>query len=260
MTGGKRDWHEAVDWYRPVDAGEWSSHSPHTDDGALCTGVTNGDGKSAGATEARYDLLHGENLWPEYPARFRNTYEEYIAKMLELGTAVVRAMGWAAGLEDKEFFVEQTRSSFWVMRAIAYPPLPSSTRTANDVTEDDHGVSCGAHTDYGCVTLLLSDTTKDALQVWHEDDREWVNADPIEGALVVNIGDMMQRWMGGRWKSTRHRVVHRGDGMRVSVPFFFEPDWEARVGSLWGKEEDGEGGVQVKYGDHLRGKVGGNFA
>ena len=78
---------------------------------------------------------------------------------------------------------------------------------------------------------------------------------------MVNIGDMMERWTGGLWRSTRHRVVHRGPGMRVSVPFFFEPDFEAQVGvleELRGREGVGEG-RRVRYGDHLVGKVGGNF-
>lgn len=59
-------------------------------------------------------------------------------------------------------------------------------------------------------------------------DGVWINADPVRGAYVVNIGDMMERWTNGLWKSTMHRVVHKGDTYRVSVPFFFEPNWDAR--------------------------------
>lgn len=80
----------------------------------------------------------------------------------------------------------------------------------------------------------------------------WLDVDPVEGALVVNIGDMMSRWSGGRWKATRHRVVHKGEGYRVSVPFFFEPDWDARVP---GNEGEGE----MTYGEYPGSKVKANF-
>lgn len=88
-------------------------------------------------------------------------------------------------------------------------------------------MSCGEHSDYGCVTLLLADDTRGALQVRGKDGG-WIAADPVRGMYVVNIGDMLELWTGGRWRSTRHRVVHGGGGYRVSVPFFWEPDWDAR--------------------------------
>ena len=175
-----------------------------------------------------YEILQGVNQWPRYPEGFREVYEEYVARMLELGTAVVRAMGVALfgqeedGDQDRgkgkgEVFVNATRKSWWVMRAIGYPPLPPPRAGSEKVDDDGEGeVSCGAHTDYGCLTLLLADETRGALQVQARDGSGWIAADPVEGAFVVNIGDMMERWTNGLWKSTRHRVVHRGGGFRVS--------------------------------------------
>ena len=242
VTGGKRDWHEAIDWYRPVREGEPFERA-------------GGDGESGreggGDRQGPYGLLKGINAWPAYPEGFREVYEEYVEKMSDLGTAVVEAMGLALGHGMEEVFVENTRKSAWVMRAIGYPPLPEDGTTG----KDEGAVSCGAHSDYGCVTLLLADETKGALQAWVEsvgEEGRWVDVDPVEGALVVNIGDMMSRWSGGKWKATRHRVVHKGGGYRVSVPFFFEPDWEARVPGM-----EGEGAVI--YGEYLEGKVRGNF-
>ncbi len=238
VTEGKGDWHEGIDWYRPVLPSEPFEKL-----------------KGEEIKQERrppYELLQGLNQWPSQPSGFREVYEEYIRLMLELGIAVVRAMGHALKeegvLEDEEMFVRHTRESFWVLRAIGYPPLP-------DREQEEGKVSCGAHTDYGCVTLLLADETKGALQVWLENEGEegrWLDVDPVPGALVVNIGDMMERWSWGRWKSTRHRVVHRGSGFRVSVPFFFEPDFAARVP---GKEGEGD----VVYGEYLMDKVRGNF-
>jgi isopenicillin N synthase-like dioxygenase len=86
--------------------------------------------------------------------------------------------------------------------------------------------------------------------------------DPIPGAFVINIGDMMERWTNGEWTSTIHRVIHRGSNFRVSVPFFFEPDFDAVVKPLktcvertGGKEKFGS----VTYGEHLLAKIRGNF-
>jgi isopenicillin N synthase-like dioxygenase len=47
-----------------------------------------------------------------------------------------------------------------------------------------------------------------------------------KGCFLVNIGDMLSKWTDGIYKSTRHRVLHSSDKMRISVPFFFDPDWD----------------------------------
>ncbi|KAL9610392.1 MAG: hypothetical protein Q9167_004902 [Letrouitia subvulpina] len=270
ITQGKRDWHEGIDWYRPVRAGE--PHERPCPSATLSADPQQQEENGAGASRTPpYTLLQGLNQWPARPHGFRATYEDYIAHMLTLGAAVVRAMGVALGGGMERTFADATRNSWWVMRAIGYPSLPSpvaapAVETAGGGEKEGEGegggeeeegrVSCGAHTDYGCVTLLLADETRGALQVWvegeGEDDGKWIDADPLPGALVVNIGDMMERWSGGRWKSLRHRVVHRGEGYRVSVPFFFEPDFEAKVP---GKEGEGE----VVYGEYLMQKVRNNF-
>jgi len=259
VTEGKRDWHEALDYYRPIKDGEPFTESTGRNQGGreppfeLLHGepFIESTGRSEGGREPPFELLQGMNQWPSYPG-FRDTYEDYIDKMLELGTAVVKAMGMAMGEGMEDVFVKNTRESFWVMRAIGYPPLPSNREGEHG---EEGGVSCGAHSDYGCVTLLLSDGTKGALQAWVEhgaQEGRWVDVDPVEGAVVVNIGDMMERWSGGKWKATRHRVVHKSPGYRVSVPFFFEPNWDAKVP---GKEGEGE----VVYGEYLCEKVRGNF-
>ncbi|MCJ1450024.1 hypothetical protein MMC28_000352 [Mycoblastus sanguinarius] len=282
VTEGKRDFHEALDWYRPVDddddddaASQLSTKEQPTDGDEKLRDELQDDARER-HRQPPYELLQGVNAWPTHPEGFREVYEEYVSGMLELGTAVVRAMGMALGGGMEEVFVGNTRRSWWVMRAIGYPPLPSSSssssssapastsasadrgggRRGEGVEGDGSSISCGAHTDYGCVTLLLADQTKGALQAWlgggDGGEGGWVDVEPRDGALVVNVGDMMERWSQGKWKATRHRVVHRGQGFRVSVPFFFEPDWEARVP---GKEGEGD----VVYGRYLEGKVRGNF-
>ncbi|KAH0545243.1 hypothetical protein FGG08_000697 [Glutinoglossum americanum] len=227
VTKGLRDMHEAVDFYREVDDMDGMEDGP----------------------------LGGQNLWPEEPPELKEVFKRYLEELLGLGEAVVRAMGYAFGSENEEIFLRDTRESFWVLRMIGYPPLQS--------TNLDEGISCGEHTDYGCTTFLLADPdVKGALQVLSRDGGTWIDADPIPEAFVVNIGDMIERWTNGLWPSTRHRVIHRGSGYRVSVPFFYEPDFNARIKPLK-KAVEMTGGVEkfeeVKYGDHLLGKIAGNF-
>ncbi|KAF2734284.1 Clavaminate synthase-like protein [Polyplosphaeria fusca] len=248
ITLGRRDVQEAVDWYR-----EWD-HAPKEEG-------SGGPGTSK--------TLQGPNLWPNDLEGFEEVYLDYINQCQKVGEAVVRAMGVALDLgapapdadrdaEDEEVFVRHTDKSFWVMRAIGYPKIETPYTQGADITD----FSCGEHTDYGCVTLLLADPTPGALQVLLKDGQTWLNADPIPGAFVVNIGDMIQRWTNGLWKSTRHRVIHRGDGYRVSVPFFYEPNFDAMVKPLQ-KCVERTTGVPVHegntYGEHLLGKVFNNF-
>ena len=247
VTMGKKDMHEAIDLYR-----EWDHAARESgDDGA-----------------GTWKMLNGSNLWPEEPAELKGVYEAYVEEVKGVGTALVRAMGQALGLpapgegedeeEDSEVFVRNTDKSFWVMRLIGYPPLSSPLTADADIPS----LSCGEHTDYGCVTLLLADPTPGALQVLLKDGKMWIDADPVPGAFVVNIGDMIERWTNGIWKSTKHRVVHRGLGYRVSVPFFFEPNFGAVVKPLRRcVERSGRAEVHAgsTYGEHLLGKVGGNF-
>ncbi|KAI9829145.1 MAG: hypothetical protein M1832_000168 [Thelocarpon impressellum] len=229
VTQGKRDWHEAVDLYRDIDAGE----PPY----ALCRGV---------------------NLWPRTPEGLRESYQAYIRQLAVLGEAVVGAMGFALDPADADVFADHTREGFWGMRLIGYPPPPAASTLPDG---DEVGFSCGEHSDYGCLTFLSTDASRGALQVKHR-AAGWIVADPIPGAFVVNIGDMMEHWTNGLWKSTRHRVMHAGDDWRISVPFFFEPDFEARIEPLETCVKR-TGGTAIfaplRYGDHLLQKVGGNF-
>ena len=259
VTGGLQDMQEAIDLYRP-----WNGVEEEGDGGP-------GTRKT----------LQGPNLWPDEPAELRGVYEEYTEQVTEVGRALVRAMGVALDLgpaqpnaqrdtEDEDVFARHCDESFWVMRMINYPPLPPSAKSAHaSAQQDPNQFSCGAHTDYGCVTLLLADPTPGALQVQLKDGT-WLPADPVPGAFVVNVGDMIERWTNGLWKSTMHRVIHRGDGGvhgprgggRVSVPFFFEPNFDALVRPLSKcVEESGRAGIHEgsTYGEHLLTKVFSNF-
>lgn len=77
-----------------------------------------------------------------------------------------------------------------------------------------------AHTDFGVITLLLTDGLP-GLQVQNQNTGQWVSVPPDENAFVVNVGDMLQQITGGYFKSNLHRVLNLGDADRHSVPYFF---------------------------------------
>ncbi|KAI8065440.1 hypothetical protein BC940DRAFT_304092 [Gongronella butleri] len=91
-------------------------------------------------------------------------------------------------------------------------------------------VRAGSHSDYGTITLLFQ---KDVggLEV-HAFDREWISAPLIEGAILVNIGDLMEFWTGGLFKSTKHRVTFLPEHAtkdRYSVAYFFQPERDVPI-------------------------------
>jgi len=180
--------------------------------------------------------LEGANLWPDYPKRFGPIMEDYVRIM----------KGKRAG------------DPFWVLRIIGYPAAESDTQVL-DIP--DQGIGCGAHTDYGLLTLVNQDDDISALQVRNLAG-EWIWAAPISGTFVCNIGDMLKVWTNGLYQPTLHRVMNRSPKYRVSVPFFYEPNFNAIVEPLeFCKEVTGGTSLfqPVVYGEHISGKVLTNF-
>ncbi|MCZ1020808.1 2OG-Fe(II) oxygenase family protein [Streptomyces noursei] len=92
----------------------------------------------------------------------------------------------------------------------------------------------GAHTDFGSLTILYQEDDRGGLQVRKGKD-DWRDVSAIPGSFVVNIGDLMALWTGGRWVSTMHRVINpeRGDtSSRVTIPFFYLPNHDATIEPL----------------------------
>lgn len=164
--------------------------------------------------------LRGPNRHPDLPG-WAALMEQHYADMQALAQTLLRVIALALGIE-RDFFDARFAEPISVFRMIHYPPRHTA-RSA-----DQPGA--GAHTDYGCVTLLYQDDAG-GLQVRNVHG-EWIDAPPIPGSFVVNIGDMMARWSNDRYTSTPHRVISPLGVHRYSMPFFAEPHPDTEISCL----------------------------
>jgi len=161
--------------------------------------------------------LHGRNLFPDIPG-FRDAVLDYMQAMTELAHRLMEGIALGLGREASYFRDRLTDAPTVLFRIFHYPPLPPQAEATT--------WSVGEHTDYGILTILLQDETS-GLQV--KSQGRWIDAPPIPGSFVCNIGDMLDRMTGGLYRSTPHRVRNRGRHGRLSFPFFFDPNWDAEV-------------------------------
>jgi len=162
--------------------------------------------------------LVGPNNWPDFQPELRAAVWPYYRAVLEVGAGLLRAVALSLGLEP-DFFAACYRKPLGRGQLVFYPPHPAGPEVAN--------FGAAPHCDFGCLTLLLQDENG-GLEVRTRADR-WVAAPPIEGSLVVNIGDLLARWSNDRFRSTLHRVVNRSGRQRLSIPVFYDPDSSAMV-------------------------------
>lgn len=193
--GGERTQGE-VDWREQIDIG------PERD---------------AVAGGPAFHRLIGPNLWPAAQPELREVVAEWHAHLSEVSRTLLRA--WAVTLGAPEnYFDENFGEPSTLIKIVRYPgthePAPQQ------------GV--GAHKDSGVLTLLWVEPGKGGLQV--ERDGQWVDAPPVDGAFVVNIGELLEYATGGYLKATNHRVISpQAPNERVSVPFFFNPALDKRL-------------------------------
>lgn len=143
---------------------------------------------------------------------FRDVTVTFWQKRLELARKLVRIFALALG-QSEDYFDNITTHPGADGLYVHYPGTPDLT---TDMTVD---AGIGSHTDIQCFTLLWQDMSG-GLQVLSAQD-EWLDARPIEGTIVVNIADFLQRLSNNRFKSTVHRVFNRQSTSRYSMPFFF---------------------------------------
>lgn len=190
------------------------------------------------------------NRWPAEPEPFRPAFEAYYRAVSAVADRLLGGFALALGLSE-DWFADKVDRHISNVRALHYPaqdtpPLPGQIRA-------------GEHTDYGCLTILLTEADKGGLEVLTRDGR-WEPVPHIPDSFVVNIGDLMAQWSNDRYVSTMHRVVNpegSRNARRLSIAFFHQPNHDALIECIPGCAGPGN---PVRYepitsGDHRLMKV-----
>lgn len=217
-------------------------------------------GEELGPDDARVKAglpLHGANQFPESVPELRGPVMDFMRAAELSAHAILEGVALSLGLDADYFRRTYTAQPTILFRIFHYPAAHAAA-----------GWGVGEHTDYGLLTLLAQDD-KGGLQVKSRQANEregWIDAPPIAGALVVNIGDMLDRLTGGVYRSTPHRVLNVSGRSRLSFPFFFDPGFAARIEPLPGRMAGDDSAdrwdrsnlhaFEGTYGDYLIGKVG----
>ena len=165
--------------------------------------------------------FRGVNLWPDTPG-FRDTALAYFNAVWGLGCDLHLSIAADLGL-PADYFADKFDRPMATLRLLHYPPRDAARAER---------LGGGAHTDYGSITLLSTDDAG-GLEVRRRDGT-WIEAPPMPGAFVCNIGDCLMRWSNDIYVSTPHRVINPPGRDRYSVAFFLDPNPDVLVDCLPG--------------------------
>ncbi|KAH9293921.1 hypothetical protein KI387_040871 [Taxus chinensis] len=151
------------------------------------------------------------NLWPTRPLDFREMVDQYASEIQKLSNTVLCLLSENVGLKP-DCFINMYGKIAQMMRLNYYPPCP----------RPDLALGISPHSDGSGLTVLLQDDETVGLQICK--DGEWIPVRPIPGALVINIGDMLEVISNGRYKSIEHRAVTNSERDRISIAMFYGPE------------------------------------
>jgi isopenicillin N synthase-like dioxygenase len=162
--------------------------------------------------------FRGVNLWPADDA-FRQTSLSYFKAVWDLGMRMHRPIARDLGLPPN-WFDSSLDAPLATLRLLRYPPVVAG------------GIDAGAgeHTDYGNITILMTDDAG-GLEVKTRNGK-WVAVPHVPNAFIINIGDCLMRWTNDAYVSTPHRVTHRSPRERLSLAFFLDPNPDAIIAAL----------------------------
>ncbi|XP_067675656.1 uncharacterized protein [Haliotis asinina] len=211
----------------------------HGDHGwiALESESLNPEGQVGDLKEAFNCTSGHDGLWPENPVEFKSTFVTFYDDCKNLTERILDVLSIGLKLQDRYYLREchnlmGKKGGATTLRSLYYPALPESVKPGQ--------VRCGEHSDYGTITLLFQDDIG-GLEVMNTDGM-YVPATPIPNAIVVNIGDMMQRWTADQLKGTKHRVLIpeaevKKHQSRQSIAFFVNPNNDTMIKCLDGSNK-----------------------
>eukprot|EP00026_Physarum_polycephalum_P010382 Phypoly_transcript_10544.p1 GENE.Phypoly_transcript_10544~~Phypoly_transcript_10544.p1 ORF type:complete len:373 (+),score=34.27 Phypoly_transcript_10544:126-1244(+) len=203
--------------------------------------------KRTKSTETLQSLpVNQPNQWPDQ-GQFREIMNEYWNGCCIASNTILQALALSLGL-SKDYFTEMHKKKDCSMELKKYPPTrqpqfhtrlpPHLAGLKIPKAQDDHDDEQLAHrfnehSDLSSITLLIQTPEIDCLEV-KTTANKWIKARAYPGSVLVNTGDVMERWTNGIYPSTRHRVVTNKDQAadRYSVVFFCMPDWETQIAPI----------------------------
>ncbi|KAL2848415.1 hypothetical protein BJY01DRAFT_233977 [Aspergillus pseudoustus] len=193
-----------------------------------------------------YRPFEHPNVWPTTTipdSQFREPLLAYHAALTDLALKVMSILSRGLVGLTPALLTEFCHDPVASVRLLHYPPHPAAEHD-----DDPSLVGAGAHTDFGAITLLFQDGQA-GLQVLDRETQTWIDVQPNRDAYVVNVGDMLDWWTAGMYKSNVHRVINTSGVDRYSIPFFFDGNLDFVVRPL--EDPDAKG---VTVGQHLAAK------
>ncbi|WP_300592178.1 2-oxoglutarate and iron-dependent oxygenase domain-containing protein [Microbacterium sp.] len=227
LTQGRIDWREQID----IGPG--------------------GEPVAVGENDPAYLALAGPNLWPANLPELREVIEEWTTHLTVVARRLLTAWAESLGADPDDLLRLFDDAPATLLKVVRYPGMPDDAPSRQGV---------GSHKDSGVLTLLWIEPGSPGLQV--EYGGRWFDVPPVDGALVVNIGELLEWATDGYLRATVHRVVAPAEGTdRISVPFFFNPRLDAELPRLQiadefraaarGVEQDPDNVIHGTYGENL---------
>ena len=160
---------------------------------------------------------YSKNLWPDQLPSFKKNVNCYYDLCTEIGMNVLSFIEYSLDFSEN-FFRDKFENPMSLLRCNYYPPRTST------LSSKDFGIA--PHTDYGCLTILLTDNNP-GLEIKNPSN-EWELVLPESDEVIINFGDMLEFWSDKKIKATSHRV-YGNNNERYSIPFFFNPQYDTII-------------------------------